>query len=48
MFSIVAEDHALLIYEIKKIVQQIYFSDKDNFVATISRVYSFAMLPWQQ
>jgi hypothetical protein len=48
MFSIVAGDHALLIYEIKKIGHQIYFSDKDNFVAKISRFYSFAMLPWQQ
>jgi hypothetical protein len=48
MFSIVAGDHALLIYEIQKIGQLIRFSDKDNVVAKISRFYSFAMLPWQQ
>jgi hypothetical protein len=44
----VAEHHALLIYETKKIGHQIHFSDKANFVAKINRFYSFAMLPWQQ
>ena len=32
----------------KKDRHQIHFSDKDNFVAKISRFYSFAMWPWQQ
>ena len=36
MFSKVAEHHTRLIYEIKKIGHQIYFSDKDNFVTKIS------------
>jgi hypothetical protein len=31
MLSIVEGEHVLLIYGVKKIGHQIYFSDKDNF-----------------